>query len=271
MSTIIDTSRPPAEPARRTAMSSPSLLLTEDHHLCAGCGHPVAIRIILEVLEELALHRDTVALFGHGCSGTFNRSVDVDLTIALHGRAPAAATGIKRMRPNLTVWTMQGDGDMVSEGLAEILQAAGRGERITCFLLNNGVFGDTGGQMTAATPLGQRTKTSIEGRDPANHGYPFPLLDMLAPLPGVGFAARGSVYNAAATVSTRKLVREAFLNQHQGHGLAIVEILTMCPTGWFMPASEGPSYMVDTLCEAYPLGVLKSAEPQSPGRMPAST
>jgi 2-oxoglutarate ferredoxin oxidoreductase subunit beta len=260
MTDAIDTTAPPSDSARKVGDFKPSLLLTEDHHLCAGCGHPVAIRIILETLEQLGLQRNTVALFGHGCSGMFNESVDVDLTIALHGRAPAAATGIKRMRPDLTVWTMQGDGDMVNEGLAEILQAAGRGERLTCFLLNNGVFGDTGGQMTATTPIGQRTKTSVEGREPSNHGYPFPLVDMMARLPGVGYAARGSVYNAAGVTATRKLVRDAFLNQHEGSGLAIVEILTMCPTGWFLPASAGPDYMMKTLGEAYPLGTLKGVK-----------
>jgi 2-oxoglutarate ferredoxin oxidoreductase subunit beta len=266
MSDIIDTSRPPEERARKVGDFSPSLLLTENHHLCSGCGHPIAVRIILETLEQLNLHRNTVALMGHGCSGTFNMSVDVDCTIALHGRAPAAATGLKRMRPDVTVWTLQGDGDMVSEGLAEILQAAARGERITCFMLNNGVFGDTGGQMTAATPVGQRTKTSVEGRDASTHGYPFPLLDMVAALPGVGYAARGSVYNAAGITATRKLVREAFLNQHEGHGLAIVEILTMCPTGWFLPANEGPDYMMKSLGQAYPIGLLKGRASPEPAK-----
>jgi 2-oxoglutarate ferredoxin oxidoreductase subunit beta len=183
--------------------------------------------------------------------------MDIDVTIALHGRAPACATGIKRMRPDVTVWTMQGDGDMASEGLAEILHAAARGEKITCFLLNNGVFGDTGGQMTAATVLGQRTKTSTEGRDAALHGHPLALADMLAALPGVGYAARGAVHNAAGITAARKLVRNAFRNQHEGKGLALVEILTMCPTGWFVPTATGPGYMMDSLGQAYPLGELK--------------
>lgn len=254
---LIETDRAPDRPARKTGAFKPGLLQTEEHHLCAGCGHPMAVRIILEALEELALHRNTVAVFGHGCSGTFNMSIDIDVTIALHGRAPACATGIKRMRPDVTVWTMQGDGDMTSEGLAEILQAAARGEKLTCILLNNGVFGDTGGQMTAATPVGQRTKTSIEGRDQHQHGYPINITQILKDMPGVGYIARGSVHDAGAVNITRRMVRKAFLNQHQGEGLAFLEILTMCPTGWFVPTAKGPEYMMDSLGKSYRLGEIK--------------
>jgi 2-oxoglutarate/2-oxoacid ferredoxin oxidoreductase subunit beta len=146
---------------------------------------------------------------------------------------------------------------MASEGLAEIMQAAARGERLTCFMLNNGVFGDTGGQMTATTPVGQRTKTSVEGRDASSHGYPIPLLDILAAMPGVGYAARGSVHNAAGAASVRQLIRKAFLNQHEGSGLAIVEILTMCPTGWFIPTKNGPEYLKDSLGSTYGIGEFK--------------
>lgn len=261
MNDPVDTTRAPEGAARRVGAFKPALLQTMDHHLCAGCGHPVAVRMILETLYDLSLHRDCIAVFGHGCSGTFNMSMDIDVTIALHGRAPATATGIKRMRPDTTVWTMQGDGDMASEGLAEIMHAAARGERLTCFLLNNGVFGDTGGQMTATTPVGQRTKTSMEGRDASTHGFPIPLLDILATLPGVGYAARGSVHSAAGASSVRKLIRQAFVNQREGVGLAIVEILTMCPTGWFVPTSAGPDYMMSSLGSTRPLGEIKKLQP----------
>jgi 2-oxoglutarate ferredoxin oxidoreductase subunit beta len=256
----VDTSKAPAIAARKTAEFKPSLLQTEQHHLCAGCGHPLAVRMILEVLQELQLQGRCVAVFGHGCSGTFNTSADVDVTIALHGRAPACATGIKRMRPDVAVFTMQGDGDMVSEGLAEILHTAARGERITCILLNNGVFGDTGGQMTAATVVGQRTKTSLEGRDAGYHGHPLAIADILTTLPGVSYVARASVHHPAGVTQAKRYVRRAFENQLHGKGLAFVEILTMCPTGWFVPTPKGPEYLMQSLGKAYPLGEMKRAD-----------
>lgn len=256
---IIDTSKPPVD-AIKVMPAKPKLLQSLDHHhLCSGCGHPVAVRLLLEVMEELELEGRSVGVFGHGCSGTFNMTADVDVTIALHGRAPATATGIKRMRPDTVVFTMQGDGDMMSEGLAEIMHAAARGEKITCFLLNNGVFGDTGGHMTAATVIGQRTKTTIEGRSAEEHGYPIPLAEILQGFPGVSYVARGSVFNLGGIVQAKKLIRRGFEHQLEGAGLALVEILTMCPTGWFLPTKEGPEYLMDTLGKEYVLGPMKDS------------
>ena len=255
--TIIDTSKPPQRPATRTAEFKPSLLLSEHHHLCAGCGEPVAIRLILEVIQELGLTRNNVCILGHGCYGSFIMQMDVDSTLCLHGRGPAVATGMKRMRPDTAIWTLQGDGDMASEGLAEIMHTAARGESITCFMLNNGVFGDTGGQMTAASVIGQRTKNTIEGRDAAYHGNPIRLAEILAKMDGTSYVARGSVHNAASINATRKMVRKAFQRPMEGRGLALMEILTMCPTGWFIPAGEGAEYMMESLGKVYGLGELK--------------
>ncbi|MBV8387674.1 MAG: hypothetical protein JO155_12855, partial [Acidimicrobiia bacterium] len=138
----------------------PSLLQSGEHDLCPGCGEPVAIRILLETLAELGLSTSTIGVVGIGCYTAFARTLDVDLVQALHGRAPSVATGVKRMQPDKAVFTLQGDGDMVNEGLQEVLHTAARGENLTCVLLNNGVFGETGGHMTATSVLGQRTKTS---------------------------------------------------------------------------------------------------------------
>lgn len=234
------------------------LLLSQDHPLCPGCGHPVAIRVILEVLQQLNLEGRAIGLFGHGCSALMIRDIDVDMNLALHGRAPATATGIKRMRPDTVVFTMQGDGDMVSEGLAEVIHTAARGEKITCFLLNNGVFGDTGGQMTAASVVGQRTKTTISGRDGNSHGYPIPLAQILAGLDGVSYVARASVHNAAGVVMAKRFVKRALEHQLARTGFSFVEILTMCPTGWVKKASEGPDYMMETLGHEAGLGELKT-------------
>ena len=255
--TIIDTSIPPLRPATKTAELKPSLLLSDHHHLCAGCGEPVAIRLILEVIQEMGLTQNNVCILGHGCYGSFILQMDVDSTLCLHGRGPAVATGMKRMRPEVAIWTLQGDGDMTSEGLAEIMHAAARGENVTCFMLNNGVFGDTGGQTTASSVIGQRTKNTIEGRDATYHGNPIKLAEILARMDGTAYVARGSVHNAASINATRKLIRRAFERPMQGHGLALMEILTMCPTGWFIPPGEGAEYMMETFGKVYGLGEMR--------------
>jgi TPP-dependent indolepyruvate ferredoxin oxidoreductase alpha subunit len=145
--------------------AKPDLLLRSEHSLCPGCGEPVALRIILELIAELAVRERTICVAGIGCYTAFPPVMDVDVMQALHGRAPSVATGVKRVRPDAVVFTMQGDGDMISEGLQEVLHAAARGEKITAIVFNNAVFGETGGHMTAATVLGQHTKTTVGGRD----------------------------------------------------------------------------------------------------------
>jgi len=254
---IIDTSQPPTVPAQQVADFKPSLLLGE-HSLCPGCGEPVALRVLLEVLQELDIVQRTIGVVGHGCYGSFVRIMDVDVLQCLHGRAPACATGIKRVRPDVAVFTLQGDGDMANEGLQEVLHAAARGEKITCVMLNNGVFGDTGGQQTATTVLGQRTKTSLDGRDPEIHGYPIPVADLVASLRGSAYVARGAVSTAGGVAQTKRMLRKAFETQLEGKGFSLVEILTMCPTGWFVPVAEGPGYLGDSLGQTYPTGELVS-------------
>ena len=236
----------------------PSLLQNGEHDLCPGCGEPVAIRILLETLAELGLSTSTIGVVGIGCYTAFARTLDVDLVQALHGRAPSVATGVKRMQPGKAVFTLQGDGDMVNEGLQEVLHTGARGENVTCVLLNNGVFGETGGHMTATSVLGQRTKTSLTGRDAEYHGYPIVIGDLLAQLEGAAYIARGSVQNAGAVAHTKRMMRKAFESQMAGEGFSMVEVLTMCPTGWFVPTAEGPGYMGDTLGQVHTMGELKT-------------
>ncbi len=257
---ILPTDAPPAEPARRLGRYRPALLLHEDHDLCPGCGEPLAIRVLLEVIEELGCAQCSIGVVGIGCYTAFTSSMDVDLIQALHGRAPSVATGAKRMRPAALTFTLQGDGDMVNEGLQEVVHTAARGEPVTCVLLNNGVFGETGGQMTATTVLGQRTKTSLEGRDAAYHGHPILIGDMLAQLPGTAYAARGAVHDAAGVVKTKNMLRRAFETQLAGKGFSFVEILTMCPTGWFVPTAEGPDYLNRVLRTVHATGELKNGD-----------
>jgi 2-oxoglutarate ferredoxin oxidoreductase subunit beta len=256
--TTIPTSGPPQVPSTKVASALGPLQLTNSHHLCSGCGHPVAFRILLEAIAELGIETRAIGTVGHGCYTSLGaRFADLEFMQCLHGRSPAVATGIKRVQPDAVVFSCQGDGDLVNEGLHEILHAGGRGERITCFMFNNGVFGDTGGQMTGATVLGQRTKTSLNGRDADQHGYPIPVATLLSQLPGVAFVARGAVNNPGSIARTKRFIKSSFQTQLDGAGLSFVEILTMCPTGWFMRAPEGPTYLADTVEEQFPIGVLK--------------
>ncbi len=254
---VLDTSTPPAA-AKKVADLKPDLLLTQEHNLCPGCGEPLALRLFLEALEELGVAQRSVMVAGIGCYTAFTSTVDLDLVQALHGRAPSVATGVKRMQPECVVFTLQGDGDMVNEGLQEVLHTAARGERVTCILLNNGVFGETGGHMTATSVLGQRTKNSLDGRDAEYHGFPILIGDLVARLVGASYVARGSVHNAGSVARTKKMVRRAFETQLADGGFTFVEVLTMCPTGWFIPTADGPDYMHETLGAVHVMGELKA-------------
>jgi 2-oxoglutarate ferredoxin oxidoreductase subunit beta len=238
---------------------TPSLIDVGSHQLCPGCGEPIAVRSVVEVIEELGVVQRTIAVFGIGCYTAFSNNLDVEVLQALHGRAPSLATGVKRAKPDTVVFTVQGDGDMVNEGLQEVIHTAARGENVTCIMLNNGVFGETGGHLTATTVLGQRTKNTLDGRSAAEHGYPILLSNLIAQLEGAAFVARGAVNSAGNVARTRKMIRRAFETQLAGQGFSFVEILTMCPTGWFIETQEAPDYLADNLAEVHATGVLKEA------------
>jgi 2-oxoglutarate ferredoxin oxidoreductase subunit beta len=254
---VVRTDRAPAEPARLVGDFTPELIDVGAHHLCPGCGEPVAMRAALEAVAELEVVRRTIGVFGIGCYTAFSNNLDVEVLQALHGRAPSVATGVKRARPDTVVFTIQGDGDMVNEGLQEVVHTAARGENVTCIMLNNGVFGETGGHMTATTVLGQRTKTSLEGRDPVAHGRPILLASLLAQLEGAAYVARGAVNSAGNVARTKKMLLQALRTQIAGAGFSFVEILTMCPTGWFVETQEAPGYLADNLATVHTGGVLK--------------
>jgi len=245
------------ETARKVGLEKPALQYGVDHDLCPGCGEPLALRCLLETIEELGCAQRAIGVIGIGCYTALTPLMDVDLVQALHGRAPSVATGVKRMRPDSLTFALQGDGDMVSEGLQEVIHTAARGEPVTCVLLNNGVFGETGGHMTATTVLGQRTKNSLEGRDAAYHGHPILIADLLAQLDGTAYAARASVHDAAGVVRAKRMLRRALEVQLAGRGFSFVEILTMCPTGWFLPTAQGPDYLAKVLGSVHVVGELK--------------
>src|SRR5947209_8796962 len=211
--TVVPTDEPPSEPARLVDDFTPDLIDVGEHHLCPGCGQPIAIRSMVEAVSELDLVQRTIAVFGIGCYTAFSNNLDVEVLQALHGRAPSLATGVKRAKPDTIVFTVQGDGDMVNEGLQEVIHAAARGENITCVMLNNGVFGETGGHITAATVMGQRTKNSLEGRDAAAHGQPILLANLLAELDGAAFVARAAGNTAGNVARTKKMIMRAFETQ----------------------------------------------------------
>lgn len=233
----------------------PALLLKGEHHLCPGCGEPLAYKAVLDAIDALGARDRAVCAMGIGCYTAFAPLIDVDVVQALHGRAPAVATGVRRMLPDALVFTMQGDGDAASEGLHEIVHAAARGERITCIVLNNGVFGETGGHMTAATLDGQRTKTTPNGRAHEHHGNPIMLAELLATQPGAVFVARAHVGTPGAVLRTRSLVQRAF--EAQEHGFTMVEILTMCPTFWFTAPDDGPAFIADRLSKTHRPGPVR--------------
>ena len=257
MNIKVNTDAPPMRPARLVDDFAPPLMLPGAHKLCAGCGEPAAMRSVVEMISELGLTNRTVGVFGIGCYTSFSPGLDVEVLQALHGRAPSLAAGFKRVRPNSIVFTVQGDGDMVNEGLQEVIHAAARAENITCVMLNNGVFGETGGHMTATTVLGQRTKNSLDGRDARRHGFPIRMIEMLAPLEGVAYVARGATNNAANLFQTRKMLASAFKAQDEKRGFSMVEILTMCPTGWFIKTGEAPAYLTEKMAAYHKIGVVK--------------
>ena len=252
----IPTHTAPTIPAKLVDDFTPTLIDYGEHHLCPGCGEPIAMRSAMEAVEELGLVQRAIAVFGIGCYTAYSNNLDIEVLQALHGRAPSLATGVKRAKPDTFVFTVQGDGDMVNEGLQEVLHTAARGENVTCILLNNGVFGETGGHVTATTVLGQRTKNTLDGRQAERDGYPILISNLIAQLEGAAFVARCAVNNAGNVARTKKLIQRAFETQVARRGFSFVEILTMCPTGWFIEKTEAPGYLQENLSPVHAPGVL---------------
>ena len=251
----------PGEAASGTATSrliygKPDVLLDKSTHYCPGCGHGIVHRLLAEVMTELDLPAHTIAVAPVGCAVFAYDYLNVDFVEAPHGRAPAVATGIRRVRPEAFVLTYQGDGDLAAIGTAEIVHAAARGERITAIFVNNGIYGMTGGQMAPTTLLGQRTTSSPNGRDAALMGFPIRITEMLATLPGVTYAARGSVADVPAIGRLKAMIKRACQVQIDGGGFALVEALSNCPVGWGMTPQESLEHLKGPVVDAYPLGVI---------------
>jgi 2-oxoglutarate ferredoxin oxidoreductase subunit beta len=226
-------------------------------HFCPGCTHGTAHRLVAEAIDHFGLRERTIGVACVGCAVFMYDYFDIDVLEAPHGRAPAAATGVKRAQPDKIVFTYQGDGDLASIGTSEIIHAANRGERITVIFVNNTVYGMTGGQMAPTTLLGQQTTTTPRGRDPRNDGYPIRMAEMLATLEGVCFSARMSMHDVKHVLKAKKLVFKAFEMQINDMGLAFVELLSACPTNWHVSPLEGQKRVETDLIRCFPLGVFK--------------
>jgi 2-oxoglutarate/2-oxoacid ferredoxin oxidoreductase subunit beta len=252
--------RPAADPsdapaAPRTVYRRPALLSSQPTSYCPGCGHGIVHRLLAEVLEEMGVEGRTILVGSVGCSVFAYEYLRLDSVESPHGRAAAVATGVKRVRPDRIVFTYQGDGDLAAIGTAEIVHAAARGERITVIFVNNGIYGMTGGQMAPTTLPGQRTTSSPLGRDVALQGYPLAVTELLSLLPGVAYAARGAICDPGAIGRTRAMIRRAFEVQVEGHGLALVEVLSTCPVGWGMTPVAAMERVATEVVAAYPVGV----------------
>lgn len=227
---------------------------------CPGCTHGVGHRLIAEVLDEMGVIGNTVGVASVGCSVFSYNFFDCDFVEAPHGRAPAMATGVKRMLPDRVVFTYQGDGDLASIGMGEIVHAAARGENITVIFINNANYGMTGGQMAPTTLPGQKTTSSPNGRDVEQMGFPIRTAELLATLEGAGYVVRRSLHDPANIRKAKKAIRTAFETQVRGLGFSMVELLSTCPTNWGMTPIDALQWVEEKMIPVYPLGDYKVAE-----------
>ncbi len=225
---------------------------------CPGCMHSTANKIIAEVLEEMQMTENAVGVFPVGCAVLSATYFTADRIIAAHGRAAAVATGIKRSRPKMLVFTYQGDGDLSSIGMAETIHAANRGENITVIFINNSIYGMTGGQMSPTTLEGQKATTCIYGRDPATMGYPIKMCELLNQLQAPKYIARFSLDSVAHINQAKKGIRKAFEMQLGQKGYAFIELLTNCPTNWKMTPTDTWKFMQEKTMKEFPIGEFRN-------------
>ncbi len=243
--------------AEKLIYQRPESLCEVDTHYCPGCTHGTAHRLVAEVLDELELREKAILVASVGCSVFSYNYFNMDACEAAHGRAPATATGIKRVHPDNIVFTYQGDGDLASIGTAEIIHAASRGEKITVIFVNNAIYGMTGGQMAPTSLIGQKTKSSPFGRDSDLTGMPMRVAELLSGLPGTVYSVRRSLHDARHVIQAKKAIRTAFEAQIQGLGFSIVELLSSCPTNWGMTPTDSLEWVAENMIPYFPLGDYK--------------
>lgn len=224
---------------------------------CPGCGHGTANRLILEVIEEMGILSETIGIAPVGCSVLMYEFLEIDIIQAAHGRASAAATGVKRVFPEKYVFSYQGDGDLAAIGTGETLHTCNRGENIAIFFINNGIYGMTGGQMAPTTLPGMRTSTSPYGRDIASTGPPLDMTKLISGLDGTYYVTRQAVHTPSAVRKAKKAIRNAFENQKLNKGVSFVEIVTNCNSGWKMAPVASNKWMEENMFPHYVLGDIK--------------
>lgn len=229
-------------------------------HYCPGCTHGIAHRLVAEVIDELGIREKTIGVAPVGCSVFCYNYFECDFAEAAHGRAPAMATGLKRVMPHKVVFTYQGDGDLASIGLAEIMHAALRGENITVIFINNAIYGMTGGQMAPTTLPGQKTTSSPNGRDVETSGFPIKMSELIAQMQGATFVARRSLHNPTEIRKAKKAIKQAFENQINGFGFSMVELLSSCPTNWDITPADSLKWIETQMVPVYPLGDYKNVK-----------
>jgi len=240
-------------PAPHTVYARPEALTPVRTHYCPGCTHGIVHRLVAEVMDEFQLAPRAVGIAPVGCAVFAYDYFACDMIEAAHGRAPAVATGLKRVRPDLFVFTYQGDGDLASIGLGETIHAAARGENISVIFINNAVYGMTGGQMAPTTLPGQITSTSPTGRDVKLAGNPIRVCELLSALDGPAYLARVAVSNPRRVREAKRALRQAFRAQLQGLGFALVEVLSTCPTRWAMSPDKALLWVEEHMVPYYPV------------------
>ncbi len=230
-------------------------------HYCPGCTHGIIHRLVAETIDELGIRGRTVGVAPVGCSVLIYNYFRTDFLESPHGRAPALATGLKRVSPELIVFTYQGDGDLASIGMSEIIHAANRGEKFTTIFVNNAIYGMTGGQMAPTTMPGQVTATSPYGRNVAEAGWPIRMCELLSALRTPAYIERVAVHTPQNIVRAKKAVRTAFQNQVEGRCFSLIEVLSTCPTNWGLTPCESTKWVQTNMSPYYPLGVFKEPDP----------
>lgn len=238
----------------------PEAMADTPTHYCPGCTHGVAHRLVAEIIDEMGVQETTIGVASVGCSVFAYNYFDTDFVEAPHGRAPAMATGVKRMLPDRIVFTYQGDGDLASIGMGEIVHAAARGENITVIFINNANYGMTGGQMAPTTLPGQKTTSSPMGRDVEQTGFPIRAAELLSTLDGAGYVVRRSLHDPTNIRKSKKAIRTAFETQRNGLGFSLVELLSTCPTNWGMTPLESMQWIEDRMLPVFPIGDYKVSE-----------
>ena len=236
----------------------PALLKDCTMHYCPGCIHSTVHKIVCEVIEEMGATEYAIGVAPVGCAVFAYNYIDIDMSEAAHGRAPAVATAIKRLQPDKLVFTYQGDGDLAAIGTCETIHTANRGENITIIFINNAIYGMTGGQMAPTTLLGQKTATTPYGRRVDLNGYPLAISNLLAQLDGTCYVTRQSVHSPAAVRKAKAAIRKAFENSMARKGTSVVEIIGTCNSGWKLSPVDANHWMEEHMFEKYPIGDLKN-------------